>query len=1319
MTTSARNFELVTVISPNRLDDLTTFVVMATSAGHVGPYPDFRPLLFDWYTDVNWENLLLFPWMDEQALLLSEAYAELELESFSGRGYRMQTTELTHYSQLFHNRKATGTRILIKGDPGTGKTTFTHKLAFDWATGKLDLFDAVFVVKLKFAETDQPIESLIKTQIGSIDDREEISETQIAQYLKSGRDRVLLILDGLDEIRLNNYPIIKNIVIGNTHRSCTLMITSRPFVIQEVHNKMTVVARNMGFSLKKAREFVSNILDEKERREFFYQLRDKGIKDLYRVPLIIQALALLFKEYDQLPDTFTLTYDQLVFFIQSSSKVVNDLTEAESAEATAAVAELAFRGLTREDKQLIFSRQEIKNANIYKLGILTAEHAGSGFRPTTILQFPHKTFQENAAANHVVSRLQDGDRGPWETILDQFRDLKDQSSEPMDVPPPKSEEPVPEEETEVLTDFLSDWESRIAVMGASMQAYVDAVKLSAEQKGAGSGGVVSAPSGDSSESNAPDVGGDGHDPVSEARQAARISIENARQFLKPIAETYKAVSDVPFGASHTDSWYFLTERMESHKTLLSFVVGKLPEAAARGALLEIADAAVRNAHDAQQGTALPSHTVDEFLRALARENTSQDHRAADLFKPSLLTWDWLDPDALHYMPVNECAAAASMLTVKSSQFHAVLPEFLQTATEQLRTSTRVLTCKLIDVALEDLPEPLVRRFGEALHGSPLAALDLIGVNPVLVQFVLERLPPSLHRLTLFRCGLPPGTRPMIPPFVHLVFLRLEESSVKVEHLFESPISSVFPKLKRLSLRCGRMDGDDSEALRNALRAGRAPRLEEVSVSRVDLSGQGELWTQILACRTVRIAHLEDTGLSLADGQALTRALRQGRLAHLEHLDLIHNPEMKPLEAELKLYCREHGIELKWYTYTRTGTLGVGGSWGQVLASLPSVVSSAIQPYLDSSASPQESFNKARDVLLNFVESTPLANVPTQTMRSSIDLIFTSVPPEQSVSMVRGILNAALETAKSSSSGTSARHRQVQKELDDLFDTGSPEELAHRIRLVLNSLVDFLESLQPQRKDVGVENEMTDTTPAGQDLVNTIQSLFRALSMSEPTESDTATTQPSGSSNNASFEEDFSPFLWMFSSFLNSGAKVSTPFDPSSTRGDTLNYQTSATSVQSNTTRSQGNATNTSAHASNDAGTQLRDLLNLDSTPSEQELVVSLQSLFGSFLNFASGSSEPECSSGTSTADVATVGPRTTEAGSRATEAAPMGPWATDLSRATEPAPVGSSAAQLAQAGSRNNAVQANTSTTRHAETEPATEEDTGRRVDRYCSIDLD
>ena len=322
---------------------------------------------------------------------------------------------------MFKNVEPQGTRILVKGDPGIGKTAFVQKLAFDWATKHFVRFDVVLVVKLKFTDKTQSIISMVKNQIETLSENYQVSEVDIASYMKSGRDRVLLVLDGLDEINLKQYPQVQEVLLGEGYRKCCILATTRPHVAETLYNKMTNVAKIKGFSRERAKQFVGHILDGKELEEFFQQLNHKKMSQMHQIPLIVQALALLFKESQKLPRTYTITYDELVFFLSKTCKQSKELTEEELAVAMDEANELAFKGLIGEDKQLVFSRDEIKDENVRKLGILTAEKAGSGFNPTEVLCFVHKTVQEHSASDHVVKRLLSDDRGPWEALVGQFR----------------------------------------------------------------------------------------------------------------------------------------------------------------------------------------------------------------------------------------------------------------------------------------------------------------------------------------------------------------------------------------------------------------------------------------------------------------------------------------------------------------------------------------------------------------------------------------------------------------------------------------------------------------------------------------------------------------------------------------------------------------------------------------------------------------------------------------------------------------------------------------------------------------------------------
>ena len=145
-------------------------------------------------------------------------------------------------------------------------------------------------------------------------------------------------------------------------------------------------------------------------KQFFKQMDERNMSEMVSVPILVQALALLFKENKQLPESYKTTYDELVLYLRKTCEDSKGLTDDEIKEAMDAISELAFKGLTRDDRQLVFSRDEIQNENIMKLGLLAAEKSGSGFEPIIVLYFLHKSLQEYCAVDHVTKKLKNGQK---------------------------------------------------------------------------------------------------------------------------------------------------------------------------------------------------------------------------------------------------------------------------------------------------------------------------------------------------------------------------------------------------------------------------------------------------------------------------------------------------------------------------------------------------------------------------------------------------------------------------------------------------------------------------------------------------------------------------------------------------------------------------------------------------------------------------------------------------------------------------------------------------------------------------------------------
>ena len=95
------------------------------------------------------------PWIEDYVVDMDKLYTELELENVRNKPTGTETLTLKNYNEMFdmhdtvklidqvmHGSKTKGVvhKILIKGNPGIGKTTLIKKIAWDWATGTFTVY---------------------------------------------------------------------------------------------------------------------------------------------------------------------------------------------------------------------------------------------------------------------------------------------------------------------------------------------------------------------------------------------------------------------------------------------------------------------------------------------------------------------------------------------------------------------------------------------------------------------------------------------------------------------------------------------------------------------------------------------------------------------------------------------------------------------------------------------------------------------------------------------------------------------------------------------------------------------------------------------------------------------------------------------------------------------------------------------------------------------------------------------------------------------------------------------------------------------------
>ena len=169
----------------------------------------------------------------------------------------------------FQEEKYPIRRIIIRGDPLAGKTTFLRKLAFDWigtlsfSSGyfryqELKKFSLVLPVILRLVQSKT---TLFETLEFQLDFLEEKDINTIEWMLVNHAESVMLIYDGLDEYRTSACRDILQNIKGVKYPGSTVVITSRGEAVSKLNDWNAVIdleAELQGFGSKEIFKYVNN-----------------------------------------------------------------------------------------------------------------------------------------------------------------------------------------------------------------------------------------------------------------------------------------------------------------------------------------------------------------------------------------------------------------------------------------------------------------------------------------------------------------------------------------------------------------------------------------------------------------------------------------------------------------------------------------------------------------------------------------------------------------------------------------------------------------------------------------------------------------------------------------------------------------------------------------------------------------------------------------------------------------------------------------------------------------------------------------------------
>ncbi|XP_044163297.1 NLR family CARD domain-containing protein 3-like [Acropora millepora] len=361
-----------------------------------------------------------FPWCEEFLFNLDNIFTRLKFVSRKiERG--IKTDVIVDMFQIFqpHQECSQPKRVLIEGQPGMGKTTYCHKIAYDWAKkrkGGESFPDVTLVLLLKCRDINCGLWEAIDDQLLPREVKEEEKE-RFFTFIRDHQSKVLLVLDGLDELPRDQLLIYKDIIQGRVLPESYIVVTARHEVGVNVRECCHTLLEVEGFTETDVEEFILKYFEEMHLAEKLLNklYTDRTLEDLTRNPLNTALLCLLCENFGgKFPESRTLLYLEIVECVLRRYRLKMKLPETNQDLLVLYKVELkqlgfiAMEGLHNDSMYFDESAFEGFSSDVKSgLGFLSVEAGRSKRRPSRSYAFLHKSFQEFFAALFHCCQLLD------------------------------------------------------------------------------------------------------------------------------------------------------------------------------------------------------------------------------------------------------------------------------------------------------------------------------------------------------------------------------------------------------------------------------------------------------------------------------------------------------------------------------------------------------------------------------------------------------------------------------------------------------------------------------------------------------------------------------------------------------------------------------------------------------------------------------------------------------------------------------------------------------------------------------------------------
>ncbi|PFX13054.1 NLR family CARD domain-containing protein 4 [Stylophora pistillata] len=236
-------------------------------------------------------------------------------------------------------------------------------------------------------------------------------------FIRHNQTRILLVLDGLDELPKNLLEEFMPLISGRVFPLTYVMLTARHEAGMKVRRHCDALFEIVGYTKEDADDYIIKYFRSHEKPILVEKLimeidRDSQLRELTADALNTALLCLVFEDTGGiLPHNKTTLYCELVNCVlkRYCSKKEISLDYKDPVEKYTdqlnQLGELALEALL--ENELTFTLEELKSQSteFLELGFLSREASASKIKPKTTYAVIHKTCQEYFAAFHLAHEL--------------------------------------------------------------------------------------------------------------------------------------------------------------------------------------------------------------------------------------------------------------------------------------------------------------------------------------------------------------------------------------------------------------------------------------------------------------------------------------------------------------------------------------------------------------------------------------------------------------------------------------------------------------------------------------------------------------------------------------------------------------------------------------------------------------------------------------------------------------------------------------------------------------------------------------------------